>query len=54
MVVQACVTVEAIFLRSDDIATRRSLPYIVVKTLPSLSFAPLADAGPLRRVRSRT
>src|SRR5262245_32229357 len=51
MLVQDCVMLAAIFRRSDGSASRRSWPYIVVKTPASL---PPAPAGPLRLVRSRT
>src|SRR6185437_1990293 len=53
MVVQDCVMFAAIFRRNDGRGSRRSLPYVVVKTPLDLEV-PAAGATPLRLVRSRT
>src|SRR6185312_10114951 len=53
MVVQDCVMFAAIFRRNDGRDSRRSVPYIVVKTPPD-SDVPAVGATPLRLVRSRT
>src|SRR6185503_730917 len=51
MVVQDCVMFAAIFRRSDGRGSRRSVPYVVVKTPPDPEGP---AAAPLRLVRSRT